>query len=287
LDGIQFQDRVLKLKRPSDYSAPANTNSATPPSIFPQNLEVLNRSQHASYTNKYSGANYQGTVVNGVSNLVPDGPNKVFCGGLPATLSEPEVKELVTAFGQLQSFHLVFDRDTKVSRGYAFFTYMDPNVTDIACAALNGVKIGEKVLTVRRAAMKSEMHQQQQQQQQLTGNYDQNTATSTNVNDIHAQATNILVLTNMVTAEELQDDTEYNEILAEIKEELEKYGNVLSMQIPRPLYGNTAGVGKVFIQFSSINEAVAARKQVEGRLFDNRVVAAEYITLDQYQQLQF
>lgn len=29
--------------------------------------------------------------------------------------------------------------------------YADPNVTDVACAGLNGMRMGERVLTVRRA----------------------------------------------------------------------------------------------------------------------------------------
>jgi hypothetical protein len=30
--------------------------------------------------------------------------------------------------------------------------YLDPNVVDIACAGLNGLKMGDRTLTVRRAA---------------------------------------------------------------------------------------------------------------------------------------
>ena len=34
---------------------------------------------------------------------------------------------------------------------YGFVVYMDPTVTDIACAGLNGMRMGERTLTVRRA----------------------------------------------------------------------------------------------------------------------------------------
>lgn len=30
--------------------------------------------------------------------------------------------------------------------------YLDPNVVDVACAGLNGLKMGDRTLTVRRAA---------------------------------------------------------------------------------------------------------------------------------------
>lgn len=34
---------------------------------------------------------------------------------------------------------------------YGFVVYADANVTDVACAGLNGMRMGERVLTVRRA----------------------------------------------------------------------------------------------------------------------------------------
>ena len=34
-----------------------------------------------------------------------------------------------------------------------FYALQDPAVTDIACAALNGLKMGDKTLTVRRATV--------------------------------------------------------------------------------------------------------------------------------------
>jgi splicing factor U2AF subunit len=39
-----------------------------------------------------------------------------------------------------------------VSCSYGFVVYSDPNVTDVACAGLNGLKMGDRTLTVRRAA---------------------------------------------------------------------------------------------------------------------------------------
>ena len=82
---------------------------------------------------------------------VPDGPNKVFCGGLPYDLGEEQIKELLSAFGQLRSFHLVREKDSATSKGYCFFEYMDESKTEAACAGLHGIALGERALTVRRA----------------------------------------------------------------------------------------------------------------------------------------
>jgi RNA recognition motif-containing protein len=43
---------------------------------------------------------------------VAEGPGKVFVGGLPYHLTEDEIKELLSAFGPLRSFHLVKDTGT-------------------------------------------------------------------------------------------------------------------------------------------------------------------------------
>ena len=45
-----------------------------------------------------------------VSSLVNDGPDKVFVGGLPYNLKDEDVKELLSVFGPLKSFHLVCSR---------------------------------------------------------------------------------------------------------------------------------------------------------------------------------
>ena len=60
--------------------------------------------------------------------------HKVFCGGLPYDLTEREIRELVGAYGPLKAFHLVKDKDSILSKGYCFYEYADPEVTDVAIA---------------------------------------------------------------------------------------------------------------------------------------------------------
>ena len=74
------------------------------------------------------------TRIGVVSTQVPDGPNKVFCGGLPYDLGEEQIKELLSAYGRLKSFHLVREKDTVTSKGYCFFEYLDENLTEPAIA---------------------------------------------------------------------------------------------------------------------------------------------------------
>jgi len=122
-DGIVLKGHALKVRRPNKEKA--NEENLSNTALLP----------------------------NIVSTNVGDSPHKVFIGGIPSYLNEEQVKELVSSFGQLRSFHLVRDNNTGNSKGYAFFEYYDPEVTDRACAGLNGMSFGEKTLVVQRASL--------------------------------------------------------------------------------------------------------------------------------------
>uniref|UniRef100_T1JXY9 RRM domain-containing protein n=1 Tax=Tetranychus urticae TaxID=32264 RepID=T1JXY9_TETUR len=87
------------------------------------------------------------------------------------------------------------------------------------------------------------------------------------------QPTEVLCLMNMVTSQGLSDDEEYDDILKDIEEECSKYGVVRSIEIPRPIPGvEIPGVGKVFVEFSTIPECQRAQQALTGRKFSDRVV---------------
>jgi len=54
--------------------------------------------------------------VYATGSMAPDTPNKIFMGGIPLTLSDEQVRELVSPFGELKSFALVKDPATNNSR---------------------------------------------------------------------------------------------------------------------------------------------------------------------------
>lgn len=76
--------------------------------------------------------------------------------------------------------------------------------------------------------------------------------------------TEVLCLMNMVAPEELLDDEEYEEIVEDVKEECSKYGQVKSIEIPRPVDGlEIPGTGKVKEQvsvFSTLPQMIDATK---------------------------
>lgn len=67
--------------------------------------------------------------------------------------------------------------------------------------------------------------------------------------------TEVLCLMNMVAPEELLDDEEYEEIVEDVRDECSKYGQVKSIEIPRPVDGlevpGTGKVGSISVLFSN------------------------------------
>jgi len=90
--------------------------------------------------------------------------------------------------------------------------------------------------------------------------------------------TSVLVLSNMVTVEELHDDQDFEDIVLDTKEECEKFGTVVKVTIPRPAADGSAvaGLGKVFVEFDCKESAAGAKDALHGRLFDNRTVIGTY-----------
>ncbi|KAF5895855.1 splicing factor U2AF 65 kDa subunit isoform X1, partial [Clarias magur] len=219
-DGIIFQGQSLKIRRPHDYQ-PLPGMSENPSVYVP---DVV----------------FPGVV----STVVPDSAHKLFIGGLPNYLSDDQVKELLTSFGPLKAFNLVKDSATGLSKGYAFCEYVDVNLNDQAIAGLNGMQLGDKKLLVQRASVGAKNATLTSINEtpvtlQVPG------LMNSSMNQMGGIPTEVLCLMNMVAPEELIDDEEYEEIVEDVRDECSKYGQVKSIEIPRPVDGlEVPGTGK-------------------------------------------
>ncbi|KAI2655375.1 Splicing factor U2AF 65 kDa subunit [Labeo rohita] len=267
-DGIIFQGQSLKIRRPHDYQ-PLPGMSENPSVYVPG-------------TSLFCSPN---SCV--VSTVVPDSAHKLFIGGLPNYLNDDQVKELLTSFGPLKAFNLVKDSATGLSKGYAFCEYVDVNISDQAIAGLNGMQLGDKKLLVQRASVGSK-------NTTLTG-INQTPVTlqvpglvNSSVTQMGGIPTEVLCLMNMVAPEELLDDEEYEEIVEDVRDECSKYGQVKSIEIPRPVDGvEVPGTGKIFVEFMSVFDSQKAMQGLTGRKFANRVVVTKYCDPDAYHRRDF
>ncbi|KAK4386624.1 Splicing factor U2af large subunit A [Sesamum angolense] len=276
LDGIVFEGVSVRVRRPTDY----NPSLAAP----------LGPSQPSPYLNLAAAG-----LTPGMTGEV-EGADRIFLGGVPYYFSEAQIKELLESFGPLRGFDLVKDRDTGNSKGYGFCIYKDPSVTDIACAALNGLKVGDKTLTVRRATISGQLKSEQeyilaQAQQHIAM---QKMALGAGVMNLPGGAiesvvnveipTKILCLTEVVTVDELMDDGEYEEILEDMREECQKFGELIDVVIPRPSPNATQGegIGKVFLEYADSAGCTKAKSALSGRKFGGNAVTPFYYPEDKY-----
>ncbi|KAF8406403.1 hypothetical protein HHK36_008490 [Tetracentron sinense] len=257
LDGIIFEGAPVKVRRPSDYN-PSLAATLGPSQPNPNlNLAAV------------------GLTPGSAGGL--EGPDRIFVGGLPYYFAEAQIRELLESFGPLRGFDLVKDRETGNSKGYAFCVYHDLSVTDIACAALNGIKMGDKTLTVRRANQGTSQPKPEQENVLLQAQ--QQIALQRLVFQPGSLATKVLCLTQVVNPDELKDDEEYEDILEDMRGEGGKYGTLVNVVIPRPGPNEepSPGVGKVFLEYVDVDGASKARLGLNGRKFGgNQVVAVFY-----------
>uniref|UniRef100_A0A0G4GS89 RRM domain-containing protein n=1 Tax=Chromera velia CCMP2878 TaxID=1169474 RepID=A0A0G4GS89_9ALVE len=163
LDGLNFLGNVIKMRRPQDY------NGELGGAQFKQEWDkkggrdgsALRGSQFEALIDNYpwmtpAGAT-SGMALSMISSNVEDGPEKIFIGGLPHSLEEKDIVALLQAIAPLKAFHLVKDRDGGgTSKGFAFCQFREPKFTEVAVEKLNGLELGDRKLTVRRAMRHTE-----------------------------------------------------------------------------------------------------------------------------------
>ncbi len=107
-DGIIFINGPLKIRRPKDYGGMEMPVGTGP------------------------GFHVPGVI----STNVPDSINKVFVGGLPASLNEEQVQELLKTFGELKAFNLVRENGNGASK-VRLFCYSVPIYSLISRVSLS------------------------------------------------------------------------------------------------------------------------------------------------------
>ncbi|KAI3742987.1 hypothetical protein L1987_60688 [Smallanthus sonchifolius] len=279
LDGIIFEAFSVRVRRPTDYN--------------PSLAATLGPSQPNPNLNLAAA----GLTPGGIGGA--EGPDRIFVGGLPYYFTEEQIRELLESFGPLRGFDLVKDRDTGNSKGYGFCVYEDQAATDVACAALNGLKMGDKTLTVRRATISS--GQMKSEQDTILAQAQQHIAIqkmALQVGGFNLPGmpkgpdeipTKVLCLTEVISADELMDDGEYEEILEDMRDEGRKFGDLTNVVIPRPDPNGEQvhGLGKVFLEYSDPSGCAKAKDSLGGRKFGGNVVTAVYYPEDKYFQGEY
>ncbi|KAJ1352269.1 hypothetical protein KIN20_008568 [Parelaphostrongylus tenuis] len=98
-----------------------------------------------------------------------------------------------------------------------------------------------------------------------------------NMTEAMRRSTKVLMLTNMVGPDEVDDELE-----PEIREEMAKYGQVASVIIHK-MEGVSDDVAvRIFVEFTNVAQAIKAFVVMNGRFFGGRSVAASFYSVDDF-----
>jgi splicing factor U2AF subunit len=100
----------------------------------------------------------------------------------------------------------------------------------------------------------------------------------------------VLLLLNAVEPESLKVEEKYKQLYKDIEEECSTYGPVQSIKIPKPqenykrnLKNIHTNVGKIFVQFSNLQDAQSACHKLHGKQYLERTILVSYIPESDYE----
>ena len=96
--------------------------------------------------------------------------------------------------------------------------------------------------------------------------------------------TRVVELRNMLTKQDLANSDEYQEILEDTREECGQFGQLVSVCIPK---AREPGATRVFLEYSSTEDAAKAIAGLQGRTFDGRKVEATYFDETKFAKREF
>ena len=80
----------------------------------------------------------------------------IYVGNLAHELTEEELREAFTEFGEVTSAKIITDRDSGISRGFGFVEMDGKAEAQAAIAGLNGKELKGRTLTVNEARARSD-----------------------------------------------------------------------------------------------------------------------------------
>lgn len=76
---------------------------------------------------------------------------KLFVGNLDWGLTEEELRELFSEFGEIEEVIIITDRASGRSKGFGFVTFVDDKSADDAIAKLDGQDLKDRKIVVNEA----------------------------------------------------------------------------------------------------------------------------------------
>ena len=78
----------------------------------------------------------------------------IFVKNLPLSITSSQLEQLFSMHGRVLSANVIFDRETKQSRGFAFVKMPDEAEAKLAIGKINGSEIDGKIISAQKALPK-------------------------------------------------------------------------------------------------------------------------------------
>jgi len=221
LNNVELLGTQLKVGRPKGYTGPEAGQPLALGAPGMLALGGLPPSNNGMQTGGVSNAPALGQMpgMMGMPGIRPQTAldARLCLVNIPLFVADDRVKELLQTFGQLKFFAMQKDEDGK-SVGVAFFEYMDMMTQQQARVALEGLELGAKKLSVKKPEEVLEL------------------GLVSKVQRLGARVvpSKMLYLKNLVNADEIANEQEYADVCVDIRLEAEKFGTVISIEVPRP-----------------------------------------------------
>jgi cold-inducible RNA-binding protein len=82
--------------------------------------------------------------------------SKIYVGNCSFDITEQQLRDVFSAYGEIQSVDIITDRNTGRPRGFAFVEMANPDEARAAIKGLNGTEHGGRTLTVNEAKPRSQ-----------------------------------------------------------------------------------------------------------------------------------
>ncbi|MCC2615381.1 RNA-binding protein [Aestuariibacter halophilus] len=79
---------------------------------------------------------------------------KLYIGNLSYRMTNDELNKTFSAYGDVLSTHIVLDRETQRSKGFAFVEFSDKQAAESAMQSLNGKELAGRTIVVNEARPK-------------------------------------------------------------------------------------------------------------------------------------
>lgn len=315
LNGLPFNGVQLRVGRPKGYTGPVGV-----PSVPVMGGAGIGLGAGLAAAGAVGGdASVTAAMrFGGASIPAPTGDlsnTKLRVFNLPAALGEAEVRQVLAPFGEIKSVNLHAQPGLPLS--VTDVEYAEPAAAAAAAEGLRQIQIdvnagklvvhfmpGEPAADGKEAAGAGEASGSQRGAGGSTGEDGPKTAESAGdgaagtadeptgqpLEDWKTQdPTTVVELSNMITLDDLKDDEEYEDLLADIKEECGKSGTVLEVQIPRPAPdgAEVPGVGRIFVKVADTASASAVAGALSGRFFAGRIVSVKFFDPAAYEAGNF